>query len=321
MDKFDRIQQLHRIFSEHRYPLTCEQLAQRLECSTKTVQRSIELMLNHLNAPLISTNTPKAWQYQPQSNSYELPGLWLTSQELQSLILLLHLLKNLGKGLLNQELSFVEKQIHQLLSARKINLSQFNNKINIIALGYRHMHTHIFEKVATALLQQRDVQIDYRDFKQQSTTQRQLSPQRLVFYRENWYVDAWCHQRQDLRTFAVARIQQVQITTTPAKPVADEQLNTHFAKGYGLFAGIAPHTAQLRFLPRIAHEIASQHWHPQQTGHWENTDYVLRVPYAKDDELLLDILRYTPDVIVESPPELQAAVIKRLQQGLAMYNA
>jgi len=214
----------------------------------------------------------------------------------------------------------VEKQIHRLLTARDINLGDFNDKIKIIALGNRQMQTPIFEKIATALLKQHKVEIEYRDFEKQ-TTQRVLSPQHLVFYRDNWYLDAWCHERQNLRTFALARIQSLIVTDTPAISVDAKQRNAHFTKGYGLFAGDAAHIARLRFLPRVAHEIAAQNWHPDQQGTWENNDYVICVPYAKDKELLLDIMRYAPDVIVESPPELRDAVIKRLQQALMMHGS
>ena len=321
MDKFDRIQRLHRQFKTHHHPIPLKQLAERLECSTRTVQRDIDLLRNIINAPLVQSHAPEGWHYQPQAfDSYELPGLWLTSQELQCLILVLHLLKEVGRGLLNQELAIIEKQIDQLLQARGIARSQFNDKIKIIALGNRQILTTTFEKVVSQLLQQRDLHIEYCDFSQQ-ITQRQISPQRLVFYRENWYLDAWCHQRQGLRTFAIARIQALSCIETPITPVDAAQLDAHFAKGYGLFAGDAPFTAHLRFLPRVAHEIASQRWHPDQHGEWQKDDYLLHIPYADPRELLLDILRYTPDVIVESPTELRDAVIQRLQQGLARHTS
>jgi predicted DNA-binding transcriptional regulator YafY len=320
MDKFDRIQRLHRQFKTHHYPIPLKQLAERLECSTKTVQRDIDLLRYTINAPVMHCDAPEGWHYQPQAgDAYELPGLWLTSQELQCLILLLHLLKEVGQGLLNQELAIIEKQIDQLLQARGIARHQLNDKIKIIALGNRHMLSEQFEKIVSQLLQQHDLHIAYGDFNQR-LTQRQVSPQRLVFYRENWYLDAWCHQRQSLRTFAIARIQSLTCTDIPITPVDAAQLNAHFAQGYGLFAGPAPFTACLRFLPRVAHEIASQHWHPDQHGEWIDEDYRLHIPYADPSELLLDILRYTPDVIVESPPELREAVIQRLEQGLRMYQ-
>jgi predicted DNA-binding transcriptional regulator YafY len=37
-------------------------------------------------------------------------------------------------------------------------------------------------------------------------TEREVSPQRLVHYRDNWYLDAWCHLREDVRSFSIDAI-------------------------------------------------------------------------------------------------------------------
>ena len=44
MDKFDRLQMLHRIFKSRRRAVSAVEIAKQLECSTKTVTRSIEQM-------------------------------------------------------------------------------------------------------------------------------------------------------------------------------------------------------------------------------------------------------------------------------------
>ena len=88
---------------------------------------------------------------------------------------------------------------------------------------------------------------------------------------------------------------------------------------YGVFSGLAAQTATLRFFPRVANEIASQRWHPSQTGRWEKQDYLLTIPYSEPTELVLDILRYGPDCVVEGPEALSALVESRLEQALGRY--
>jgi predicted DNA-binding transcriptional regulator YafY len=60
--------------------------------------------------------------------------------------------------------------------------------------------------------------------------EREFSPQRLVHYRDNWYLDAV------LKT------------------------------GYGLFAGEAERRAVLRFSPERAQWVSKEKWHPSQVG-------------------------------------------------------
>jgi proteasome accessory factor C len=257
MAKLDHLQQLHRLLKSHRRPVPLATLAQRLECSERTVRRLIDEMKTWFDAPLEYDKVQNGWHYQTDGDEFEIPGLWLTSAELQSLTLLLHVLENFGNGLLNEELSTVEKQIHHFLKARHINPGAFTERIKILPQTSRYIPGKIFQQVGDALLQRRQLEIAYKSFSHQQSL-RGISPQTLVYYRENWYLDAWCHLRNDLRTFSLARITSISVSQTKALDIDNSKLQQHFADSYGIFAGKAKHTARLRFLPRIAREIAQQ---------------------------------------------------------------
>jgi len=272
VDKFDRIQKLHRILRSHRWPVPLRVLAEQLECTERNVRRIIETMQNILAAPIEYDDSRRGWHYADNpENRFELPGLWLTGEELQSLSLLLNLLENLGNGLLNEEIAVIEKDVEKLLKARKINPSAFANHIRVLPIAHRQLPGAIFNKVSEALLKKRQIHIHYASYKG-TKTQRAVSPQTLVHYRENWYLDGWCHLRNGLRTFSIARITAVEILKKPIKAIAKETLQAHFADSYGIFAGKPQYLAKLRFFPAIAREIACQQWHPQQQGTWEGKD-------------------------------------------------
>ncbi len=112
-----------------------------------------------------------------------------------------------------------------------------------------------FHGVGEALLNRNRLQLDYRSYKGQNT-RRTVSPQTLVYYRENWYRDAWCHLRGGLRTFSLARIERVAKLPDVARAVPKHELESYFAQGYGIFAGTATHLVQLRFFSDIAREAA-----------------------------------------------------------------
>lgn len=318
MDKFDRFQMAHRIFSSHRFPVPLATFAERMECSSKTVQRTFGRMRDIFDAPIEYCPQRKGWYYAHKPGElFEFPGLWLTAQELQSLALLLHLLEDVGKGLLNEELAHMERHIHKLLQRRDIPAHEFAKRIKVLPIGNRNTSSHTFSAVGEAILKRRQIAIRYKDFKQRQT-RRTISPQTLVYYRENWYLDAWCHLRKDLRTFSLARITRLDKLETPAENIPEDTLKAYFTSSYGLFAGEAKHIARLRFLPAVAHEIAAQNWHPAQEGCWQNNDYILSLPYSDHRELVGDILRHMPNVIVEEPESLRDELLKRLQAGLEM---
>jgi predicted DNA-binding transcriptional regulator YafY len=146
-------------------------------------------------------------------------------------------------------------------------------------------------------------------------TEREVSPQRLVHYRDNWYLDAWCHLREDLRSFAVDAIQSAVMKDTPTKEVPKAELDEYLGSGYGIFAGRNVEWATLKFTPKAARWVSAQRWHPDERCRVEKDgSYVLEIPYADDRELVMEIMRFGPDVEVIGPRTLQ----KRVGDALAL---
>jgi predicted DNA-binding transcriptional regulator YafY len=141
-----------------------------------------------------------------------------------------------------------------------------------------------------------------------------------VRYRDNWYLDAWCHLRRDLRSFAIERIHDAEPRSRPAINVADKELDAHFATAYGIFAGTPRETALLRFTPECARWVADEKWHPGQDGRFlPDGSYELRIPYGDPRELVMDIARYGPRVEVIEPVTLRRTVAEYLRQAREIY--
>ena len=127
-----------------------------------------------------------------------------------------------------------------------------------------------------------------------------------MHYRENWILDAWCHQKDALRSFALESIQSVQVLAEHAIEVSQQEMQEHFRSGYGIFAGAAKHRARLKFTPERAQWVDKETWHHDQTSErLDDGSYVLEVPYSNDQELVMDLLRHSPEVEVLGPPELR----------------
>jgi proteasome accessory factor C len=172
------------------------------------------------------------------------------------------------------------------------------------------------------VLQRRRLQIDYASRARTDVSSREISPQRLVHYRDNWYVDAWCHKSEGLRTFALDCVQTAQLLPTAALEIADERLNLELSGSYGIFSGAPTATAVLRFTPERARWVSAEQWHPHQQGVWTaDGSYELSVPFHRNEELILDILRYGPDVEVVAPAALRIAVAQRLEKAAAQYRS
>ena len=100
------------------------------------------------------------------------------------------------------------------------------------------------------------------------------------------------------------------------KKTTDEVLGA----GYGIFGGSKVQWAKLHFTPERARWVAYEQWHPRQKGTQKpDGSYLLEIPYADDRELMMDILKYGPDVEVLAPVSLRKRVQELLAQASQRY--
>ena len=322
MDKVDRIYLLHRILAGRRTPIEFHDLCDRMECSRATVYRTIETLRDSLGAP-IHTDPERGISYRPAEGErpYELPGLWFSGAELQALVTFQKLLSTLEPGLLEEHLSPLSRRLDQLLTDRRLHLGEAARRIRLLGMASRPMGAH-FRTAAGATLQRRRLAIRYHSRGKDQHTERSISPQRLVHYRDNWYLDAWDHLRDALRSFSVDRITAASESTDVAVDVPEAQLDEYYASAYGIFSGKANKTAILRFSATRSRWVADERWHRDQRGQYlTDGRYELEVPFRESRELLLDILRYGPDVEVVQPERLRNDVAAALRQALAQYES
>lgn len=324
MDRFDRIYQLHRILDGRRVPISLKELTAELECSEPTVKRVIAAMRDHLDAPIEYDRERNGYVYaagEGISENWQLPGLWFSAAELQALLALERLLSGLSPGLLADELHPFRERIESLLHRREVGTGELYSRLRILAMGARSVRPLLFRTIATGVGSRQRIDLRYRSRSRNEATQRIVSPQRLVHYRDNWYLDGWCHLRKGLRIFAVDRIDTAALLEQPADDLEEADLDARLARSYGIFSGIPRASAILRFTADMARWVADEQWHPQQQGQWlTDGRYELTIPFADPTELVRDILRFGPDVEVVRPASLRDLVAKQLDTALNQYR-
>jgi len=320
MDRLSRIYALHRQLAGRRYPVSHKALEQELGCSRATVTRIIQDLRNFFAAPIEYDREANGYRYE-HGKSFELPGLWFSAEELEALLAMQRLLGGLQPGLLDSLLAPFRQRVEAVLASEQLGQGEALRRIRILPLAVRAVDGNLFRTVAGAVLGRKRLHLVYRGRGRDAETRREVSPQRLVHYRDNWYLDAWCHDREALRSFALDRVVEARPLDTPATDIAEETLDAHFAAGYGIFGGAAQFTAVLRFTPERARWVADERWHPDQEGATlADGRFELRFPYSDHRELVMDILKHGPEVEVVGPPELRRAVAEKLRAALVQYE-
>jgi len=318
----ERVYQIDNLLHERR-SITFQELLSRLEVSPATLKRDLAYMRDRLNAPIIFDKDLSGYRLDAQGvgAQYELPGLWFTAEEIYALLTMQHLLSNLDTGgLLGPHIKPLLSRLTVLLGTADDAVDQVQKRIKVESMGARQVHLELFQVVASALVRRKRLIIEYHSRGSDETSTRELSPQRLMHYRGNWYLDAWCHTKNAMRNFAVDAIKKAEITEQVADDIPETQLNEVLATGYGIFSGKDVEWATLNFTAERARWVADERWHSKQKGKFlKDGTYELKVPYSDHRELIMDILKHGQYVTVVAPESLRQIVAETLKASLANY--
>ncbi len=320
MIQIERLRELSDILSVRRYPISFRDLLARVDYSEATLKRYIRRLRDN-GAPV---------RYDTDAHGYildkaddaprQLPGYWFNISELHALLAINELIHQLGPGLLKTELVPIRKRIETLLAARGGSVREITRRIQFVGFGARTCCPMTFRTVATALIKQTRLTLCYHSRTKDKKLDRTVSPHRLFYYRGNWYLAAFCHYRDALRTLALERMSHVARIDTACCNVDEQQLTDHFFSSFGIFAGRPTAEAVLQFSREASRWVAEEKWHPDQKGHFlPDGRYELHLPYGDERELVMEILRYGPDVRVIAPDSLKQEVCHRLKKALSLY--
>ena len=323
MDRTERFYKIDQLLNDRR-SVPMSTLIEELGVSRATIKRDIEYLRDRFNAPIHWDHSLRGYRFEhsiPGAKKYSLPGLWFNDQEIFALLTMHQMLSNLGNGLLTPHIAPLLARLNALLGSQDDSADEIRKRIRILHMAARTERPEYFEAVASATIRRRRLKIAYHARSSDEVTEREVSPQRLVHYRDNWYLDGWCHLRDGLRSFSVDAIRAAGMLDQRAKSVSGRVLNEVLESSYGIFSGKAGKRARLRFTPRQARWVASEQWHPEQVSKFEKDgSYLLEFPYSNDGELIMDILRYGDDVEVLAPAALRRRVRQRLEEAAALYK-
>lgn len=322
MNRTERFYRIDQLLHERRV-VPLEVFLDTLAISRATFKRDMEYLRDRLNAPIIWDREAGGYRFATDKlagPSYELPGLWLNAGELYALLAAHQLLADIEPGILAAQLKPLQSRLEALLDSAGHASGDVLRRVRLLSINRRSVEPRFFTEIALALMERRRIEIDAWNRGRDTLDTRIVSPQRLIHYRDNWYLDAWCHLRQALRSFSVDAIQRVKPLKDKARDIADKTLDAHYASAYGIFAGQPKAQAILRFTPERARWVRSERWHRDQIGELlPDGGYRLTVPYADERELLMDILRHGSHIVVEAPAVLRKRVAEEAKKIAGQY--
>ncbi|MGV6850904.1 MAG: helix-turn-helix transcriptional regulator [bacterium] len=322
MDKFERVVLLHRILDQARYPVKKETLYDELDCSRATLYRTVAFLRDNLSAPIEQNESGDFYYDRSLSGRYDLPGLWLSAEELTALLMAYKVLESRQPGALSSAFTALRERIEQLMAHDHMGKGQLLTKIHIMNTPSRPVNERHFATLANALVEQKQLKLNYHGRIKDQISRRVISPLGMSFYRENWYLDAWCHLRDGLRRFSVDRIESVEMQEEKVdSKLLNKPLKELKESAYGVFSGTASQKAVIVFSEQAARWVADEQWHRDQEGKFlDDGSYQLSIPIDDATEIMMDVLRYGERAEIISPPELRKTMAERTQKMAGLYQ-
>lgn len=330
MSQTERLYRIVRALEDAHHPVPLDHFLATLEISRATFKRDLDYLRDRLGAPIAwrrgDGDGPGGYLLEgctspDASTRYGIRGMWFNPSEIYALLMMQHLAAGMEPGLVSDQIDGLMTRISLMLGSAADDPRDVTRRFRILHSASRRSAPAHFDTIAQAAMKRRRLDLQYFTRGRNDTSRRVVSPQQLLHYRENWYLLGWCHKAGALRTFALDAVLDATATKTPARDIDDDVLEEAVGHVFGIFTGKVTAHAELRFSARVAAWVGKEVWHPDQRLRQEDDGTIrLFVPYADPRELLMEILRYGPDVEVIAPIALREQLASRLRAAISRYD-
>jgi len=201
------------------------------------------------------------------------------------------------------------QRIQELFLARPDPRKDYSQKQDAIA------------SVIDAILHQRQARIAYFSFNSKKTKTYTLDPYRLVYFRGGLYLYARAHEYGEVRTFAVERIEKIEVLDLNFKSQEAFDASEYVRGAFGI-AGGKPEPVELVFEPSQSGYIRERVWHEsQQIEEKSDGSTVLKMNVYPSPELKSWIKGFLPHVRVLQPARLRDEIAKDIARAGKTFAA
>jgi len=311
--------QIHQVLKLGGYP-NATTLAHQLEVCTKSIQRDLEFMRDRLELPIQYDGSRFGFFYTEPVKAF--PTLQITEGELFALVVAERALQQYrGTSFEKPLLSALQKMEQSLPDTISLSLTDVEQTISFRTSSEPILDLEIFDTLAKATRARRQLELTYRKPGQKHAEQRIVDPYHLANINGEWFLFAFDHLRNDLRTFAPTRIKAIRATGKTFERRKRFSLEERLRGSFGVQSGQGVFDVVIRFHERVADYIREKKWHESQRLRELKAGGVeLRLQLSSLAEVGRWVLSWGGDAVVVRPAELAQAVrqsARRVLRGAA----
>jgi predicted DNA-binding transcriptional regulator YafY len=321
-DQIERQWRIMQILLSSHYGKTVKELSARFECSQRTIYRDLEA-LQLAGFPIYDERVDGANHWFLMDRTTHRVPIPFSYAELVALYFSRDLLKVFQDTVFYDALDSLFEKITATLPPESISYLERVRQTLHASLKPSGTHTpnrDIITHLNEAAIERRAVEMDYYTMSRKDETRRTVDPYQLCFLNGSFYLIGFCHLRQDIRTFALDRISNLEITDQRFTVPGDFTMEDFLKSSFGIQRG-EPQRIRIRFDADTAGYIREKTWHESQTITGEDDGgIVLRIDVAATDEIKNWIRSWGAHAEVLAPVTLRAEMRADLLAAAARYT-
>jgi predicted DNA-binding transcriptional regulator YafY len=303
----ERMLRIHQAIQSGKFP-NASGLARELEVSTKSIHRDIDFMRDRMELPIEYDGSRFGYYYTGEVNAF--PTMQITEGELFALIVAEKALQQYrGTSFEKPLLSAIRKMEQALPETISLNLTEVEQTISFRTRAEQILDLKIFDALAKAAAHRQQIEITYRKPGRSETEPRVVDPYHLANINGEWYLFAFDHLRNDIRTFAPGRILSVKQTGKRFERPLKFSLEKRLRDSFGVHSGEGQYEVVIRFDARVADYVREKKWHEsQELRELKNGGVELKMKLSGLAEVQRWVLSWGGDAMVVQPKELAQGI-------------
>ncbi|EEF58330.1 helix-turn-helix transcriptional regulator [Pedosphaera parvula] len=306
---FERMQRLHQLIQKGRYP-NAPKVAREFEVSSKSIHRDLEFMRDRLGLPIGYDQDRHGYYYTEEVGAF--PTIQVTEGELLAMVVAEKALQQYrGTNFEKPLMTAFKKMSASLSDTVSVNIADFEQTISFSTRAEPILNLEIFDALGKAAANRQQLELIYRKPGQRETEVRVIDPYHLANINGEWYLFAYDHLRNDIRTFVPARIKAFKLTGKRFPRPQKFSLEKRLRNSFGVHSAQGDFRVVIRFAEVVADYIREKKWHhSQELIELEDGGVELRLRLSSLQEIERWILGWGGNAVVVEPREL-ADMVRR----------
>ena len=272
---------------------TAPELAEKFEVSVRTIYRDVDA-LSEAGIPIYTETGRNGGIH--LLDDFVLNKALLSEKEKQEILSSLQSLSAVG---VSYDANMVTK-----LSALFHTNSEDWFEADFSRWGGKSADNDKFESVKTAVIYHKSMQIVYEG-SCHGGSKRTILPLKLMYKAKEWYVKAYCMQKQDFRIFKLTRIVEWKVLDEEFEPISFPE--------YDVESGQAGNTIVLKFSKDVAYRVYDE-FDKSQVKRLESGELLVSAQMPEDDWLVGYLLSFGTQVDIIEPSYLRETLAQKAKE-------